>query len=198
MLKKLMPIVLLLVGTGAGVGAGIFMRPAPVEMADGSDAHGEAESHSTTDEAHKDSDSHDAKGKDDHAKKASKSDGGHGDDHGDGHGEDAGGVEYVKLNNQFVVPIVKDKDVASLVVLSLSLEVPSGSEDDVYKHEPKIRDSILQVLFDHANIGGFDGAFTEAKMLNVLRNALREVAQRDLGSDVVSDVLILEIARQDY
>ena len=57
---------------------------------------------------------------------------------------------------------------------------------------------MLQVLCDHANIGGFDGAFTEAKMLNVLRSALREVAQRDLGSDVVNDVLILEIARQDY
>ena len=194
MLKKLMPIVLLLVGTGAGVGAGIFMRPAPVEMAEGSEAHGEAEGHSATDESHKDSDNHDTKGKDDHAKKASTS----GDGHGDGHGDDAGGVEYAKLNNQFVVPIVKDKDVASLVVLSLSLEVPSGSKDDVYRHEPKIRDSILQVLFDHANIGGFDGAFTEAKMLNILRAALREVAQRDLGSDVVSDVLILEIARQDY
>lgn len=198
MLRKLMPVVLLLVGTGAGVGAGIFMRPAPVEMAEASEAHGEAEGHGATDEAHSDSNSHDAKGKDNHVKKANTSEDGHGDDHGDGHGDDAGGVEYVKLNNQFVVPIVKDKDVASLVVLSLSLEVPSGSEDEVYRHEPKIRDSILQVLFDHANIGGFDGAFTEAKMLNVLRNALREVAQRDLGSDVVSDVLILEIARQDY
>lgn len=194
MLKKIMPIVLLLVGTGAGVGAGIFMRPAPAEMAEGSDAQGEAGGHDAEDKAHKDGDDHDAKGKDDQSKKAGKSDDGHGDDHGD----DAGGMEYVKLNNQFVVPIVKDKNVASLVVLSLSLEVPAGSEDDVYKREPKVRDSILQVLFDHANIGGFDGAFTEAKMLNVLRRALREVAQRDLGADVVNDVLILEIARQDY
>ena len=192
MLKKLMPIVLLLVGTGAGVGAGIFMRPVPVETAEGSEAS------ATSDKAHKDGDDHDTKGKDDHNKKAGKSDDGHGDDHGDGYGDDAGGMEYVKLNNQFVVPIVKEQDVASLVVLSLSLEVPTGSKDDVYRREPKIRDSMLQVLFDHANIGGFDGAFTEAKMLNVLRSALREVAQRDLGSDVVNDVLILEIARQDY
>jgi len=30
-MKKLLPIVLLLIGSGAGVGAGIFLRPAPVE-----------------------------------------------------------------------------------------------------------------------------------------------------------------------
>ena len=67
----------------------------------------------------------------------------------------------------------------------------------IYSKEPKLRDSFLQVLFDHANIGGFDGAFTNANNLAVLRGALREVAQKDMG-DQVTDVLIVEIARQDY
>ena len=65
-------------------------------------------------------------------------------------------MEYVKLSNQFVVPVVKGKTVVSLVVLSLSLEVPEGQKDAVFRREPKLRDSFLQVLFDHANIGGFD------------------------------------------
>lgn len=112
--------------------------------------------------------------------------------------ENQGGIEYAKLSNQFVVPIVKNRVVASLVVLALSLEVPEGTKETVFKKEPKVRDSFLQVLFDHANIGGFDGSFTDAAMLNRLREALREVAQRDLGKDMVKDVLILEIARQDY
>jgi len=107
-------------------------------------------------------------------------------------------MDYVKLNNQFVVPIVKDRVVVALVVLALSLEVPDGNSEGVFRHEPKLRDSFLQVLFDHANIGGFDGAFTEANNLAVLRRALREAGQKDLGVDVVHDVLILEIARQDY
>ena len=107
-------------------------------------------------------------------------------------------TEYVKLSNQFVVPVVKNRVVVSLVVLALSLEVPEGTKEAVFKKEPKVRDSFLQVLFDHANVGGFDGSFTEAGMLNQLRAALREVAQRDLGEDGVNDVLILEIARQDY
>ncbi len=105
--------------------------------------------------------------------------------------------EYVKMNNQFVVPVVDRETVRALVVLSLSLEVPSGGKEVVYSREPKLRDSFLQVLFDHANMGGFEGAFTNANNLDVLRAALREVAQKDMGEGV-SDVLILEIARQDY
>ncbi len=105
--------------------------------------------------------------------------------------------EYVKMNNQFVVPIVDGDSIEGLAVLSLSLEVPAGQKDAIYSREPKLRDSFLQVLFDHANIGGFDGAFTNANNLAVLRGALREVAQKVMG-DQISDVLIIDIARQDY
>ena len=105
--------------------------------------------------------------------------------------------EYFKMSNQFVVPVIKEDQVQALVVLSLSVEVPIGQKDAIYSKEPKLRDSFLQVLFDHANIGGFDGAFTNANNLAVLRGALREVAQKDMGEQV-NDVLIVEIARQDY
>jgi len=105
--------------------------------------------------------------------------------------------EYFKMSNQFVVPVIKQDEVRALVVMSLSVEVPLGQKDAIYAVEPKLRDSFLQVLFDHANIGGFDGAFTNANNLAVLRSALREVAQKDLGEQI-SDVLIVEIARQDY
>ena len=111
--------------------------------------------------------------------------------------EDISDREYVKMNNQFVVPVVNGETVQALVVMSLSLEVPAGQKDAIYSREPKLRDSFLQVLFDHANVGGFDGAFTNANNLAVLRNALREVAQKDMGEQI-TDVLILEIARQDY
>lgn len=105
--------------------------------------------------------------------------------------------EYVKMSNQFVVPIVNGDLVQGLAVLSLSLEVPAGQKDSIYAREPKLRDSFLQVLFDHANVGGFDGAFTNANNLAVLRGALREAAQKAMGEQV-TDVLIVEIARQDY
>jgi len=165
-MKKLLPILLLLMGSGAGVGAGIYLRPAPTEAP------------------------MIAEGTADDAEKTEKTD--------DGKGEKDSALEYVKLSNQFVIPIVRNRVVVSLVVLTLSLEVPEGTKEAVFKKEPKVRDSFLQVMFDHANIGGFDGSFTDALMLSQLRSALLEVAKRDLGEEAVQEVLILEIARQDY
>jgi flagellar basal body-associated protein FliL len=104
--------------------------------------------------------------------------------------------DYVKLNNQFIVPVLEGGRVVSLVVLSLSLELDAGNTELVYSREPKIRDAFLQVLFDHANTGGFRGSFTDGSNLVLLRGALTEKAKGILGP-VVTDVLITEIARQD-
>jgi hypothetical protein len=168
MLKKILPFLLLIVGSGAGVGAGVFLRP---DSEPTISTEGDVDTEHQVDETSK-------------------------KDYGPEN--PAPSMEYAKLNNQFVVPIVKDTAVVALVVLALSIEVPEGKKDVVFQREPKLRDSFLQVLFDHANIGGFDGAFTSAANLRVLRNALSEAGQKDIGDDIVNDVLILEIARQDY
>lgn len=104
--------------------------------------------------------------------------------------------EYAKLNNQFIIPVLEDGVVASLVVLSLSLEVAAGSTELVHQHEPKLRDVFLQVLFSHANSGGFRGSFTDSTNLVPLRSALLEAA-RTVLPDQVRDVLIGDIVRQD-
>ncbi|MCW1955605.1 MAG: flagellar basal body-associated FliL family protein [Roseobacter sp.] len=116
-------------------------------------------------------------------------------DHSDEDPE-ASTLEYVKLNNQFVVPVLDEARVAALVVVSLTVEVSQGRKEEVYFREPKLRDAFLQVFFDHANSGGFRGAFTNSNNMTVLRKALLETAQ-DATGDLVSDVLIMEIARQD-
>ncbi|KEJ90548.1 flagellar basal body-associated FliL family protein [Sulfitobacter donghicola] len=190
-MKKLLPLILLFVGVGAGVGAGVFLRPeAKIEEANVTDASGE--------HAEKE-DGHTEKGEgDEHAEHSEKDDTQSDEDHGSDDHSDEEGSEFVKLNNQFVVPIVSGGKVTSLVVMALSIEVTAGETDTVYLREPKVRDSFLQVLFDHANIGGFDGNFTDAQVLKPLRGALKEVAKKDLGKKVVKDVLIIEIARQDY
>lgn len=104
--------------------------------------------------------------------------------------------EFVKMNNQFVVPVVAEDRVQALVVLSLSVEMSAGTREIVFEREPKLRDVFLQVLFDHANIGGFRGAFTNSNNMDMLRNALREAGSNVLGSSLI-DVLIVDIARQD-
>jgi flagellar protein FliL len=167
MVRKLFPVVLALLGLGGGVGAGLFLRPAPDEAAKA----GEAAHEATTD---------------DHAEAETSED----------HGDEGSGPEYVKLNNQFVVPVMDDGRVSALVVLSLTLEVATGSTEAVYEREPKLRDAFLQVLFDHANTGGFSGSFTDGSNLIVLRTSLKEAAGLVLGT-IVRDVLITDIARQD-
>lgn len=187
MLSKILPLLFLLAGTGAGIGAGLVLAPSDGGDHAAGSAHGEA---AADDHGGSDAGSHDTGHDAGNSHEAADS---HGSDVGHGSG---GSHDYIKLTNQFVVPIVDRNRVTSMVVLSLSLEVKSGYEERIYSMEPKLRDGFLQVLFDHANMGGFSGAFTNAEMLSVLRNALRDVARRDLG-DLVSNVLIVDIARQD-
>lgn len=104
--------------------------------------------------------------------------------------------EYVKLPNQFVIPLLERGKVSSIVALSLSIEVPEGSSEGVLNREPRLRDEILRILFDHANNGGFRGTFTESGNMNAIRQALLEAARNIIGPEV-SDVLITDIARQD-
>lgn len=105
-------------------------------------------------------------------------------------------TEFVKLNNQFVIPVIQKERVSSLVVLSLSIETRIAMSDVVRTREPKLRDSFLRVLFDHANMGGFNGSFTQSDMLEILRNSLEDVARKELGPDI-EGVLITDISRQD-
>ncbi len=150
MIKKLLPVILGLLGLGLGVGAGIFLRPAPAE-------------HEVVEEEPIDP---------------------------------ALAPEYVKLANQFIVPVMVKGKVGAMVILSLSLEVAAGTTEEVYKIEPKLRDQFLQVMFDHANSGGFSGSYTDGANLLLLRKALLESAKSVL-KDGVSDVLIVDIVRQD-
>lgn len=163
---KMIPILLLLIGIGGGIGAGLAFRPEHDARTEAANPPGECPELPDL----------------------------HASEDGD-HAVDAT-VEYVKLNNQFVVPVVNKGKVSSLVVMSLSVEVSAGRREDVFSREPLLRDAFLQVLFDHANMGGFAGAFTNANNMDVLRNALFETARKVAG-DLVLNVLIVDIARQD-
>lgn len=150
MIARLLPLLIVLIGLGAGLGGGMLLRPA-------------------SDHAERD------------AVPAE---------------ETLADTEFVKLNNQFVIPVVEDGRVTSLVIMSLSLEVTNGSTETVFSREPKLRDALLQIMFDHANAGGFRGVFTDGANVSLLRHALLEAARKTLG-DIVNDILIFDLSRQD-
>jgi hypothetical protein len=162
MIRKLLPLLLAVLGLGIGLGAGLALRPAappPEAATTGTDGQSKSDSASPPDSS-------------------------------------APAPEYVKMTNQFVVPLIDGGKVSSMVILSLSIEVKAGETADAYTKEPKLRDSFLQVMFDHANAGGFDGPFTDSANMIALRKALLEAAQQTLGPNA-QDVLITDIVRQD-
>ena len=175
-MRKLIPVLLALVGLGAGVGAGFLLRPAPgaTPPAEGHGAEA-AEGHAAA--------SPDCAPVDGHAVTAELPDPEH-------------LPAYVKLANQFVVPLMGPDRVEATVIVTLSLEVPQGSQDAVYAIEPKIRDAFLRVLFDHANAGGFDGNFLNSSGLDDLRTALLEAALTAVGP-MVNQVLIVDLVKQE-
>jgi flagellar protein FliL len=186
MKRLILPLILLLAGVGGGVAAGLYAVPPQSEVVAANGPCGpmtEPDSMLHDDSAAEPG--HGPEGSDDHSEEAS-----------DGHGALGSGKEYVRLNNQFVVPIVETAAVSALVVLSISVEVPAGEQEAVLLVEPKLRDVFLQVLFDHANTGGFEGMFTASDNMRTLRNALLRAAQDALGP-TITDVLIVEIVRQD-
>ncbi|MEM7546946.1 MAG: flagellar basal body-associated FliL family protein [Pseudomonadota bacterium] len=105
-------------------------------------------------------------------------------------------VDYVKLDKQFVVPLVDENRVGGLMIITMALETEPGATDLVFAHEPKLRDEFLQVLFTHAQSGGFSGSFTDLKSMEDLRLALNATARSVLG-DVFRSVLLTNMIRQD-
>ena len=172
-MKKLFPLLLAILGTAGGVGAGLFFAPDEQSETVENDSEHEESDHGEEDleeTAHDDADN--------------------------AHGSESGESDFVRLNNQFIVPVLSDGRVVSLVVLSISLETELEQSETVFHAEPKLRDVFLTVLYDHANSGGFSGSFTDAQRMSTLRVALYEAAETVLG-DVVKSVLIQDLNRQD-
>ena len=104
--------------------------------------------------------------------------------------------DYVRFSNQFVIPVVRTDNIQSLVVMSLTMEVDVGTNEEIFSLEPKLRDAMLRVLFEHANAGGFDGQYTSSLAMDTLRRALGEAA-RSVAGPIVQNVLVVDIIRQD-
>ncbi|MGR3722159.1 flagellar basal body-associated FliL family protein [Abyssibius alkaniclasticus] len=181
-MKKLLPVLLVIFGLVGGAGAGLLLQPKPAACP-ASDAE-------QTESATRQPLTADA---------ACATDAGTGAATSPAYPPAASppvAAEYVRLERQFVIPVISPDRVRALVVISLSIETDSGAAAQVYAQEPKLRDAFLQVLFRHANSGGFDGAFTTGQPMEDLRGGLRS-ASRDVLGALSRDVLVVDVVRQD-
>lgn len=157
-MRKLIPIILICLGIGGGVAAGMVLRPDPPPQ--------------TLDEAEAEASEAPVPQLPDDAPRV-----------------------IVEFPNQFMVPIVAEDRVAAVMLIGLALEVDGARREMVTDNLLRLRDALLQVLFDHSDAGGFAGAFTSQASLGPLRRGLLEAAQNTLGRDVVTAILITEIMR---
>lgn len=168
MKKLLLPLVLALLGLGAGAAAGHFLKPAVEEEPAAAEEDAATEEKTLAALSPPPVPAADP----------------------------AAATEYVKLDRQFIVPVVEKEKVQSLMVVSMAIETQPGASELVFKHEPKLRDEFLRVMFLHAQSGGFSGTFTDPNVMDDLRAALLASARSILG-DAVKSVLLTNIIRQD-
>lgn len=177
---KLIPLLIALTGLAGGLGVGFIMQPSEEDLAHSEAVEGETHEEGQEEEGH--------------AGEAPVCPPTDAAGHSLPPAPDAP-ADFVKLANQFVVPVVVENDVDAMVVVTLSLEVEQGSQQEIYNMEPKLRDAFLRVLFDHANMGGFKGNFLNHLGLEALRTALRETGQKTAGP-ILYNVLIVDMVKQ--
>lgn len=169
-MQKILPILIALIGLGIGAGVGFVLKPA-VETAEAECAEGDMTCKDAMEKSYT-------------AMSVERI------------VEVEVPREYVEMKKQFVVPVIDENEVSSLVVMSLSLEIEEGVKETVFTREPKLRDAFLDIMFAHANSGGFSASFTKRQAMADLRGSLLKAAHEIIGS-AVQKVLITEIVRQD-
>jgi len=181
MMKKLLPIIIALVGLGGGLAGGTAMKPQSNEVDHSDDGkHTVADGKGSTGEHGKTNDH--ASATDSHGNTA------------DGHGV-SDELIYVGLAKPFFVPVLRRDNNNVLVRLDIHLEVPDSLKSSVEKHEPKLRDAFLRTVMNFSHDGGFTRVH-DGEGFTILRDDLLVSARKVLGSKVKT-VLIGEILTRE-
>lgn len=165
------------------------------------ETHAKEEKHADDGHGKKDKDSHGSDKKKDKKKKKDKHGDKKKDKHGGGHGDSGsygskGDVSYFSFSREFVVPLMRDNRVDSLVILNLNLEVNNDYADKLFSLEPKLRDNIMTTLISLSN----DGTTLDSPTNTESYETIRSVVLHNLQSVVstgIENVLILDMAKQD-
>lgn len=130
-----------------------------------------------------------AEKKDSHSSKDSHAD-------TDSHGNPtAGAVDYFKFTREFVVPVMRESRVESLVILNINLEVDSRVSSKLFAMEPKIRDNIMTTLIELSNDGSTLEAIANLENYESIRATVLMNLQR-IVPEGIRNVLIVDMAKQ--
>jgi flagellar FliL protein len=193
-MKNIIAAIIVIVCIVAGGVGGNFLR----SMSSGPSDHAEkAEKPAKDSHEEKKDDNHAAK-KDDHGKKPEKEKkkDSHGKDgHGGGESADSE-VYYFKFTREFVVPIIREGRVHSLIILNLNLEADGSIASNLQSMEPKLRDNIMTSLITLSNDGTTFESITSVENYELIRSTVMDNLQSVVASGI-NNVLIVDMAKQD-
>ncbi|MFN7054799.1 flagellar basal body-associated FliL family protein [Hyphomonas sp.] len=106
------------------------------------------------------------------------------------------GSSYYRFSREFVVPLIENGRVASLVILNISLEVDSAISGSLFSKEPALRDNIMTTLIALSNDGRTFESITNVENYESLR-AMVLMNLKKVQPTGINNVLILDMARQD-
>ncbi len=107
-----------------------------------------------------------------------------------------GQSNYMKFSRQFVVPLIENEKVVSMMIFDINLVMNSDADSDFYIHEPKARDALMSGLLSLAQQGVFSGDIGADRHVGYVKSRLLDNVQSALGRGV-DEVLILDMVRQD-
>ena len=107
-----------------------------------------------------------------------------------------GDVFYYAFSREFVVPILRQGRVESLVIIQLNLEADLDLSRSLFAMEPKLRDNIMSTLIELSNDGDTLTNLTDVEHYETIR-AMVLMNLEDVLDKGLHNVLILDIAKQD-
>lgn len=186
-MKKLLTPILLIVGIFAGSFGANFLKGSPAEppAIEGEEHAGgehDKDGHAT-DDKHDDKKKKDKKKKDDYDKN---------DAYGDG------GVAYFKFSREFIIPLMYDSEIDSLIILNINLEVDSSVSSTLFSQEPKLRDNVMTTLIELSNDGVTLENIASIESYETVRSmVLKNLKDKEVVGEGILNVLIVDVGKQD-
>ncbi|MEM6410077.1 MAG: hypothetical protein AAF683_00920 [Pseudomonadota bacterium] len=106
-----------------------------------------------------------------------------------------GDYEYFSFSREFVVPLMNNGAVESLVLLNLNLEVTPNTSSELFSIEPKLRDNVMSTLITLSNDGITLAEPTRVDSYETIRSLVL-ANLKDSVSEDIQNVLIVDIAKQ--
>lgn len=105
-------------------------------------------------------------------------------------------IFYFKFSREFVVPILRNGKVVSLVILNINIEADESLSQRLFSMEPKLRDNIMSTLVRLSNDSRTFENLTTVDSYETLRSSIQLNLENVVASGI-KGILITDLARQD-